>query len=137
MVDNEPSTGSKMAEKDNRNNWSWAVSGAVVTFFLIRGCGSSALPPPVTLSIRDSIFADMGKVVQIRNDSNHHLYNVRVVGRSFKDVSSASVRAAEELTPSQTIEVGWRQFKSWAPRSGETIEVYCDNYVTPKALIIP
>ncbi len=58
----------------------WAVIGGLIGFFLLRGCGSSALPPPVKLNIRDSIFRDRGKVVQITNNSNHHLYNVMVSG---------------------------------------------------------
>lgn len=75
----------------------WAIIGGVVGFFLVRGCGSSALPPPVRLNIRDSMFKDMGKVVQITNDSNHHLYNVTVSGRSLTELSGASVKAAEVL----------------------------------------
>lgn len=94
----------------------WLVGGVIVGALLVRGCGSSALPPPVKVSIRDSIFSDRGKVVQITNDSNHHLYNVMVSGRSISDVRGASVKAADVLKPNDTIEVGWMQFKTWAPQ---------------------
>lgn len=104
---------------------------------VLSGCGTSALPPPVTITFRNSVFSSQSKVIQIANNSSHHFYNVRVVGRNFQDVSSASVRAAEELRPGQTVEVGWLEFGNWTPRSGESIEVYCDDYVTPQIKIIP
>ena len=103
----------------------------------VTGCGTSALPPPVTITVRDSIFNSESKVIQIVNNSSHHLYNVRVVGRSFQEVSSASVKATEELRPGQTVEVGWYEFGNWIPRSGESVEVYCDDYVTPQVQFIP
>lgn len=101
------------------------------------GCATSALPPPVTITVRDSILDDSSKVIQIRNDSAHHLYNVLVVGRNFEEVSSASVRAADELRPGEMVEVGWLEFERWVPRSGETVEVYCDGYASPKVSIVP
>ena len=103
----------------------------------VTGCGTSALPPPVTITVRDSIFNSDSKVIQITNNSSHHLFNVRIVGRSFQEISSASVRATEELRPGQTVEVGWYEFGNWTPRSGESVEVYCDDYVTPQVQIIP
>ena len=109
----------------------------LVSLFATAGCGTSALPPPVTITIRDSIFDSSSKVIQITNNSSHHLYNVRVVGRNFQDVSSGSVRVTEELRPGSMVEVGWLEFTHWIPRSGETIEVYCDNYVSPMVKIIP
>ena len=103
----------------------------------VTGCGTSALLPPVTIAVRDSIFNSDSKVIQITNNSSHHLYNVQIVGRSFEEVSGASVRATEELRPGQTVEVGWYEFGNWTPRSGESVEVYCDDYVTPHVQIIP
>jgi len=102
----------------------------------IPGCGTSALPPPVSVSYRPSLIG-LGEVVVITNNSNHHLYNVRVVGRNFQEVSSASVKATDHLAPGRTVEVGWREFRSWFPQPGETIEVYADNYASPKVSIIP
>lgn len=75
--------------------------------------------------------------MRITNNSSHHLYNVRVVGRNFKELSSASVRAAAHLRPGATVEVGWMEFESWTPIPGETMEVYADNYLTPHISIIP
>ena len=109
----------------------------LVSLLVVAGCGTSALPPPVTITIRDSILDSSSKVIQISNNSSHHLYNVRVVGRNFKPVSSGSVRATEELSPGSMVEVGWLEFTNWVPRSGETVEVYCDNYVSPMIKIIP
>lgn len=100
------------------------------------GCATSALPPPVTISYRDSLLG-LGKVVILTNNSSHHLYNVRVIGRNFEERSSASVRAAEHLAPGAIIEVGWMEFESWVPLSGETIEVYADDYLTPRISTIP
>jgi|TARA_B110000263_G_scaffold185136_1_gene162713 hypothetical protein len=100
------------------------------------GCGKSALPPPVSITFRHSLI-DIGEVVIITNNSNHHLYNVRVVGRNFDEISSASVQASEHLSPGDSIEVGWLEFEAWVPRPGETIEVYCDNYLTPKTAFVP
>ena len=103
---------------------------------LALGCGKSALPPPVTIQCRDSIWGH-GKVVVITNASNHHLYNVRVTGRNFEQVSSASVRATNHLAPGATVEVGWLEFAAWVPQSGESIEVHADDYAAPAVGIIP
>jgi len=102
----------------------------------ISGCGTSALPPPVTVSYRASLLG-VGQVVVISNTSGHHLYNVSVVGRNFEQVSSASVKATDHLSPGSSVEVGWLEFESWVPQPGETIEVYADNYATPRVSIIP
>ena len=103
---------------------------------VLSGCGTSALPPPVTVSYRPSLVG-IGQVVVITNHSGHHLYNVSVVGRNFKQVSSASVKATDHLSPGSSVEVGWLEFERWVPQPGETIEVYADNYATPKISIIP
>jgi len=103
---------------------------------VLSGCGTSALPPPVTVSFRPSLVG-VGQVVVITNNSNHHLYNVSVVGRNFEQVSSGSVKATDHLSPGSSVEVGWLEFESWVPVPGETIEVYADNYATPKVSIIP
>ncbi|MBM3967828.1 MAG: hypothetical protein FJ308_22640 [Planctomycetes bacterium] len=103
---------------------------------VLSGCGKSALPPPVTVSYRPSLVG-VGQVVVITNNSNHHLYNVSVVGRNFEQVSSASVKATDHLSPGSSVEVGWLEFESWVPVPGETIEVYADDYATPKVSIIP
>jgi hypothetical protein len=79
----------------------------------------------------------MGKVVQIYNNSGHHLYDVRVVGREYDKFSSASVRATEHLGPHESVEVGWMEFGAWAPEPGESIEIYADNYVTPHVSVVP
>lgn len=112
---------------------------ALLSLILVafQGCGSSPLPPPITISIRNSILDESSKVIRITNDSQHHLYNISVVGRNFKDVSSASVRASNELRPGATVEVGWLEFGNWIPRSGESVEVYADNYGLPKIHLIP
>lgn len=102
----------------------------------ISGCGTTVLPPPVTISYRPSLIGQ-GQVVVLSNNSNHHLYNVKVVGRSFKDGSSASVKASDHLSPGSWVQVGWLEFESWTPRPGESIEVYADNYATPRISIIP
>ena len=111
---------------------------AIVTFMspAFVGCGTSVLPPPVTITYRPSLVG-IGQVVQISNKSGHHLYNVRVVGRNFEQVSSASVKASDHLGPGESVEVGWMEFGAWVPAPGETIEVYADNYVTPKLSVIP
>jgi hypothetical protein len=105
-------------------------------FTTLSGCGKSVLPPPVSITFRHS-FIDIGEVVIITNNSNHHLYNVRVIGRNFDEISSASVQASEHLSPGSSIEVGWLEFEAWVPRPGETIEVYCDNYLIPKTAFVP
>ena len=112
------------------------LATAALVCALASGCGKSALPPPVTVSYRDSLVG-AGKVIQISNNSPHHLYNVRVVGRNFDEVSSASVKAADHLGPNDYVEVGWMEFEAWVPRSGESVEVYCDDYATPYVSIIP
>jgi hypothetical protein len=112
------------------------LTGIVTVAAFLGGCQSSALPPPVKIEFRDSLLG-IGKVVRITNDSNHHLYNVNVVGRNFQQGSSASVRATDHLSPHLTVEVGWMEFESWTPRSGETIEVRCVDYVMPRVAVIP
>ena len=108
----------------------------VTSVSALSGCGTSALPPPVKVNFRSSLLG-IGKVVIITNNSNHHVYNVKVVGRNFKEVSSASVKATDHLSPGSSVEVGWIEFGSWVPQPGETIEVYADNYATPKISVIP
>lgn len=103
---------------------------------MISGCGTSVFPPPVEVSYRSS-WLGAGKVVVLYNSSPHHLYNVKVTGRNFKQVSSASVKATDHLAPGSSVEVGFLTFGSWVPQSGETIEVYADNYATPRISIIP
>jgi hypothetical protein len=103
---------------------------------MVSGCGNSVFPPPVEVSYRSSLLG-IGKVVVITNTSGHHLYNVKVTGRNFKQVSSASVKATDHLAPGGVVEVGFLTFGSWTPRPGETIEVYADNYALPKPSIIP
>jgi len=102
----------------------------------LAGCGNSALPPPVKVSYRDSIFG-AGKVAQIKNDSAHHLYNVRVTGREYDTLESASVRVTEHLAPHASVEVGWLEFGSWCPAPGESLEIYADNYLSPYVSVIP
>ena len=108
----------------------------LATLLISPGCGTSALPPPVAVSYRSSLFG-VGQVVIITNNSSHHLYNVKVVGRNFNEVSSASVKATDHLSPGSSVEVGWLEFERWVPQPGETIEVYADNYVSPKISVIP
>lgn len=108
----------------------------IVSTATITGCGTSALPPQVAISYRPSLVGQ-GQVVVITNNSSHHLYNVKVVGRSFKEFASASVKASDHLTPGSSVEVGWLEFGNWTPRPGESIEVYAEDYVTPKISIIP
>jgi len=72
----------------------------------------------------------------LRNDSAHHLYNVTVKCQNFEDNTSASVKAAEHMAPSDIVEVGWLEFETWAPEDGETVEVSCDNFFVPKVSII-
>jgi hypothetical protein len=116
-----------------------AISPAFVLLLALSfttGCGTSALPTPVTISYRPSLVG-IGQVVVITNNSNHHLYNVKVVGRNFEQVSSASVKASDHLAPGATVEVGWMEFESWVPQPGESIEVYADDFLTPKVSVIP
>ena len=122
-----------------RPNRATSLMFVVIATFVgsfLAGCGTSALPPPVTITYRSSLVG-VGQVIQVSNDSGHHLYNVRVVGRNFEQVASASVKAAEHLGPREAIEVGWMEFGSWVPVPGETIEVYADNYLTPKLSVVP
>lgn len=106
------------------------------------GCdeqGNSFLPrpaPPVTVTYRDSAVG-IGRVIQITNNSGHHLYDVKVVGRNMTQNSSASVRATEHLRPGTTVEVGWMEFEAWTPVPGETIEIYCEDYAVPYLSVIP
>lgn len=119
------------------------LSGASMLVILVAlGCnenGGSVLPnpvPPVAITYRDSVWG-AGKVVQVTNNSSHHLYNVKVVGRNARENSSASVKATDHLRPDETVEVGWLEFESWTPAPGETIEIYCDDYFVPKVSYIP
>jgi hypothetical protein len=112
----------------------FAIMAMLIPF--VSGCGKSALPPPVTVTYRDS-FIGVGKVIQITNTSSHHLYNVRVVGRNYEEVSSASVKATDHLRPHDSVEVGWLEFEAWTPAPGESVEVYCDDYAAPYVSIIP
>lgn len=108
----------------------------------LAGCdeqGNTFLPrpvPPVTVTFRDSLVG-IGKVVQITNNSTHHLYDVKVVGRNAKQNSSASVKATEHLRPGESIEVGWMEFEAWAPEPGETVEVYCEDFAVPYVALVP
>lgn len=112
------------------------VLNLAVVLCLVVGCGNSALPPPVTVTYRDSLVG-AGKVLQIKNDSAHHLYNVRVTGREYKNMNSASVRATEQLKPGALVEVGWMEFEAWMPEPGESIEIYADNYAAPYVSMVP
>lgn len=103
---------------------------------LASGCGQAALPPPVQVTYRDSVIG-AGKVIQITNTSSRPLYNVQVVGRNFEEGSNASTPATGHLSPGCSVEVGWLEFDSWTPLSGETVEVYCDNYDAPYVSVIP
>jgi len=107
--------------------------------WMVFGKGSSLFPrpvPPVTVTYRDSLVG-VGIVIQIKNDSLHHLYDVKVVGRSLEDPSSASVNATDHLAPGGSVEIGWIEFERWVPRPGEIVEVYCDDYPIPFVSIIP
>ena len=111
------------------------VASCVMTA-AVSGCGRSAMPPPVTVTFRDSVWG-VGKVVQIHNHSAHHLYNVKVIGRNFNEIESGSVRVTEELAPHDDVEVGWLEFDGWVPKPGETIEVYADDYLVPSISVVP
>lgn len=110
--------------------------GLFLIISVLCACGKSALPPPVQVSYRES-FLGGGMVLQIKNASNHHLYNVKVVGRNNSEGSSASVIATKHLRPGAIIEVGWLEFESWIPLSGETMSIYADDYLTPHVSVIP
>jgi hypothetical protein len=114
----------------------WIIGIALVIGLLLMITKTSPLPPPVRITYRPSLVG-MGMVVQIRNNSSHHLYNVTVVGRNIRQVSSGSVRAANHLAPGAWVEVGWLEFGGWVPQPGETIEVYCDGYAIPAVSIVP
>ena len=116
--------------------FSLSVVVMAVLTLLVSGCGKSPLPPPVTVTYRNSLVG-VGKVIQITNNSSHHLYNVRVVGRNNQEVSSASVKATDHLSPQGYVEVGWMEFEAWVPRPGESVEVYCDDYAAPFISIVP
>ena len=115
---------------------SLSVAVMLMLNLLVQGCGVSALPPPVQVTYRDSLVG-VGKVIQITNISSHHLYNVRVVGRNYGELSSASVKATDHLRPHQTVEVGWLEFEAWVPSPGESVEVYCNDYATPFISTVP
>ena len=120
---------------------------AIVVLFLTAalvtsGCdaeGNTFLPrpvPPVTVTYRDSAVG-IGKVIQITNNSTHHLYDVKVTGRNMKQNASASVKASEHLAPGETVEVGWMEFEAWVPEPGETVEIYCEDYAVPYLSLVP
>jgi hypothetical protein len=119
-----------------------ALPLAVLVMVLAAGCdekGNTFLPrpiPPVTVTYRDSLVG-VGKVIQITNNSNHHLYDIKVVGRNIEQKSSASVKATEHLRPGESIEVGWMEFEAWAPAPGETVEIYCEDFAVPYVSIVP
>jgi hypothetical protein len=92
--------------------------------------------PPVTVTFCNSLVG-IGKVIQITNNSSHHLYDVKVVGRNAKQNASASVKATEHLRPGESIEVGWMEFEAWAPEPGETVEIYCEDYAVPYVAMVP
>ena len=114
----------------------FSVPVMAMLILFVSGCDKSALPPPVAVTYRDSLLG-IGKVIQITNNSSHHLYNVRVVGRNYEEASSASVKATDHLRPHDSVEVGWLEFEAWRPLPGESVEVYCDDYATPFLSIIP
>ncbi len=103
---------------------------------LLAGCSKSPKPPPVDIAVRKSIVG-VGRVIQIRNRSAHHLYNVKVVLRDLEKLTSGSVRATSHLRPYTAVEVGWLQFQGWVPQRGQTIEVYCDDHLLPKIAVVP
>jgi len=117
---------------------------ATATFLILLGAGcdqqgNTFLPrpvPPVTVTYRDSLLG-AGKVIQISNNSSHHLYDVKVVGRNAQQNSSASVKATEHLRPGEFVEVGWLEFEAWMPVPGETVEVYCEDYAVPYVSVVP
>jgi len=125
-----------------RPNDSATVVMLVVLAIASSGCdaeGNSFLPrpaPPVTVTYRDSAVG-IGKVIQIKNNSSHHLYDVKVVGRNVSQNSSASVKATEHLRPGKTVEVGWMEFEAWSPAPGETVEIYCEDYTVPYLSLVP
>lgn len=71
---------------------------------IIPGCGTSALPPPLSVSYRPSLVGIV-QVVVITYNSIHYIYNVKVVGRNFQQVSSVSVKATDNLTPGSSVQV--------------------------------
>jgi hypothetical protein len=113
-----------------------------VSFLLEVGCdeqGNTFLPrpiPPVSVTYRDSLVG-AGRVIQITNNSSHHLYNVKVVGRNAQQNSSASVRATDHLRPGDVVEVGWLEFEVWTPEPGESVEIYCEDYAVPYVSVVP
>lgn len=100
------------------------------------GAFSVKVQPPITITYRESLFG-IGSVIQLTNDSAHHLYNVKVNCRNFDENVSASVKAADELGPGEVVEVGWLEFEAWIPVAGEIVEVTCDDYLAPKVSIVP
>ena len=102
----------------------------------LAGCGTSALPTPVKITYRPSLVG-VGQVIVVTNTSSHHLYNVTIVARNLKQVSSASVKAADHLAPGASVEVGWLELETWVPEPGETVEVYADKYLTPSISVVP
>ena len=128
--------------RNSMQNFAMVNVGISLCLTVFVGCneqGDTVLPrpkPPISITYRDSIWG-AGKVIQITNSSNHHLYNVKVVGRNIRQFSSASVKATDHLSPGQMVEVGWLEFESWTPVPGEIVEVYSDGYLIPTISYIP
>lgn len=112
------------------------VLGLLTIVGLLSSCDKSLTSPPVEVKVRESRLGE-GLVLRITNASSHHLYNVKVIGRNFDEISSASVIAAEHLRPYATVEVGWLEFEGWVPISGETYEIYADDYLAPYICTLP
>lgn len=100
------------------------------------GCKQSASSPPLNVTFRASILGQ-GQVAVVKNNSSHHLYNLKVVGRNSQKGTSASVRVTDHLSPGATTEVGWLEFERWIPEPGETLEFYADDYLLPRKVVIP
>jgi hypothetical protein len=122
--------------RSGKSGCAWIIGIVIGLALLALFTKTTPLPPPVGVTYRQSLVG-MGMVVQITNKSSYHLYKVTVVGRNIKQVSSASVKATDHLSPGGSVEVGWLEFGNWVPEPGETIEVYCDNYATPAVSVVP
>lgn len=112
---------------------SW-VTALLLATMLCCGCDESSTAPPITAAARDSLLG-RGKVLIITNNSNHHLYDVKVVMRSGE--SSASVRAAEHLAPLKSVEIGWRELENWKIEPGQRFEIHADDYNLPAVFEVP
>lgn len=96
-------------------------------------------PPPVRLGILQSGNARDGLGVQIQNESNHHLYNVKVVSidTDSGEYRTASVRASEHIAPDKFADVLSRDMGAWIIRPGSVIKVFADDYALPAVFKIP